>query len=177
MGLYAGEACSPEGLLTLEDLMAVEESELQPAETDRQWIFPSLRFTCTATVTGWIFTDTSQDVVCPSIEIWNDNTATPIETDYRRNVSLEPNDYAEPISLSQNVYSCSLLTPLAVDVGKVVGFQTRSESPISSVQLIDGGTSLVGYRREATSTLFNTAFTLTSSSGQIPLIIPITVGK
>ena len=154
--------------------MAIEESDVQAADADRQWIFPSLNFTCTTTITGWTFIDTSGDVVCPIIQLWSPATFTPIETDYK---TLPPSNYSQPISLSQYVHSCSLHTPLMVSAGTAVGFLTRSVSEDmteSHVQLISRGT-LDGFSRDilAKATFIDTAQHEPYSSGFIPLIAPI----
>jgi hypothetical protein len=83
--------------------MSLEQSQMQQADADRQWIFPSIRFTCTAIVTGWIFTDTSDDVTCPTMELWIDVLATP--TDYRRSVIPIAENYTELISVCLQMYS------------------------------------------------------------------------
>ena len=158
--------------------MTVEQSDVQAAEADRQWIFPSLNFTCTATITGWTFIDTSGDVVCPTIELWSPAIFSPIQTDYIiLQESSPPSNYSEPISLSQYVHSCSLHTPLMVSAGTVIGFLTRSVSEDmteSHVQLISRGT-LDGFSRDilAKATFINTAQHEPYSSGFIPLIAPI----
>ena len=154
---------------------------MQPAETDRQWIFPGLQFTCRANLTGWIFTETSEDVVCPTLELWNDFTATSLTTDYRLSVTLTPDEFTEPTSISGFVYSCTLHTAIVVDAGAIIGFRTRSPGDGvngSNMMLIEQG-SLVGYNIDilAAVALINTATIPTSSSGVTPLIIPITTGK
>ena len=159
--------------------MAVEQSDVQAAEADRQWIFPSLNFTCTTTITGWTFIDTSGVVVCPIIQLWSPATFTPSQTDYREFFS--PSNYSEPISLSQYVHSCSLHTPLMVSAGTVVGFITRSVSEDmteSHVQLISRGT-LDGFSRDilAKATFIDTAQHEPYSSGFTPLIAPTITGK
>ena len=161
--------------------MAVQQSDIQPAETDRQWIFPSLQFTCTVNVTGWLFTESSEDFVCPTMELWNDIESTDITTDYRRSVSLTPDYYAQPQKYSEFVYICTLHYPLVVSAGTVIGFLTRTanaEHPKSNVMLSHSGT-LVGYNRDvlAAAILINTRTIQTSSARVIPLILPITAGK
>ena len=153
---------------------------MQSAETDRQWIFPGLQFTCRTNLTGWIFTETSEDVVCPTLELWNNFTATSLTTDYRLSVTLTPDNFTEPTTLSGFVYSCTLHTAIVVDAGAVIGFKTRSPGDgvnRSNVMLIEQG-NLVGYYRDifAAAALINTAI-IPSSSGVTPLIIPITTGK
>ena len=112
-----------------------------PAESDRQWIFPSLQFTCTINLTGWIFiTNTSADVVCPTVQLWNNFTATSTTTDFLRAVSLTPDDFSDPTSLSQFVYRCTLNTPIVVNAGTVVGYITRSPGgtePESTVMQVE----------------------------------------
>ena len=117
---------------------------MRPAESDRQWIFPSLQFTCTVNLTGWIFiTNTSDDVVCP---LWNNYNAT----DNFTLKSLTPDKFTSPKNVDPpTVYRCTLSTPIVVDAGTAVGFLTRSPGgtePKSSVMLVQSG-DLVGYSR------------------------------
>ena len=177
---HTARACVPEGLLSQEELTAVQQSDMQPAETDSQWIFPGLQFTCRNNLTGWIFTETSEDVICPTLELWNDFTTTIITTDYRLGLTLTPQNFTEPTSISGFVYSCTLHTAIVVDAGAIIGFRTRSLGDgvnMSNVMLIEQG-SLVGYYRDifVAAVLINTATTQTSS-GVTPLIVPITTGK
>jgi hypothetical protein len=176
--IQTGEACIP-GLLSLEDLQAVQQTDIQPAEPDRQWIFPSLQFSCTVNLTGWVFTETSEDVVCPTLQLWDNFTATTsITTDFRLRASLTPDSFTDPTIVSQFVYSCTLKTPIVVDVGTVLGFLTRSPSetvPKSNVMFLQSG-NLVGYSIGLLSaaTIFNTAALQTLMfSGITPLITPI----
>ena len=125
--------------------MAVPQSDMQPALTNRQWIFPSLQFTCTATVTGWIFTETSEDIVCPTLELWNDRPFTDTETDYIKIMTLTPDNYTVPTRLSDFVHSCTLNSPVTVSAGTVIGFLTSPQSEgvlKSDVQLIQRENSI-----------------------------------
>ena len=156
---------------------------MQPAEADRQWIFPSLQFSCTVNLTGWIFTETSEDVVCPTLQLWDNFTATTsITTDFIFRASLTTDSFTDPTSVSQFVYSCTLKTPIVVDVGTVLGFLTRSPSetvPKSNVMFLLSG-NLTGYSKGILSaaTIFNTAAVQALlSSGITPLITPIIAGK
>ena len=155
-----GEACSPEGLPSTDDLLAVEQESMEAAKTNRQWIFPGLRFTCTATITAWVFAmeASDQDVVCPILELWFDAENTPtVQTDYTRIVTLSDTSYTDDrVALSQNVYQCTLLTPLMVSAGTVLGFQTSSESRIQTMN----ASSQTGYYQPVglSSAFINTVF-------------------
>ena len=169
----------PEGLLNQEELEVVQQGDMGPAESDRQWIFPSLQFTCTVNLTGWLFSiDSSDDVVCPTVQLWNNFTATSTTTDFLRVASLTPDDFTDPTSLSQFVYRCTLNTPIVVNAGTVVGFLIRSPGgtePNSSVMLQSG--DLVGYSRNILSaaTIFNIATAQTIML--TPLITPVIESK
>ena len=174
-----GLACTPEALLRVEDLS--QQDSTFPAETNRQWIFPSLRFTCTVNVTAWVFTvgAADADVVCPTLELWKDETSTPSPTDYTQIQLLTSSSYAQPEALSESVYRCNLITPLRVSAGTVLGFQTRSQNDNgmsrSNVQLLNTSNAQVGYYRNVArkTTFLNTAQN-DEFTGSVPLITPET---
>ena len=175
VSLFLGLACRSGGL-TINDLMTVPQSNTHPAIANKQWIFPSLRFTCTINVTAWAFTVRETDVVCPTLELWTENKFTPISTDYDRTQLLTPTDFKQPVSLSGSVYRCNLLTPVVVNAGTVLGFQTRSQNytPASHVQLLGSASPDKFYNRiiELASTIINTN-TAQESSGSQPLLVPV----
>lgn len=176
--LFLGLACMSGGL-TINDLMTVPQSNTNPAMANKQWIFPSLRFTCTINVTAWAFTVRETDVVCPTLELWTENKFTSISTDYARTQLLTPTDFKQPDSLSGSVYRCTLLTPVEVNAGTVLGLQTRSQNysntlSASHVQLLGSASPDKFYNRiiELASTIINTN-TAQESSGSQPLLVPV----
>ena len=153
--------------------MSNQQGTGQPAEADRQWIFPSLQFTCTATITAWVFT-VEPSIVCPIVELWQNNSVTLTSTDYKRTALLTSSSYAEPEAISGAVYKCTLLTPLTVTAGTVLGFMTSEDS---IVQLMNSDTATVGYNRHIAqaSVIFNTNQGA-EISGLVPMITPL-IGK
>ena len=156
--------------------MSDQQGTGQAAESDRQWIFPSLQFTCTATITAWVFTvePSVTTIACPTVELWQELSETSTPTDYRRTAHLTSSNYTEPEAVSGAVYSCTLLTPLTVDAGTVLGFRTSGDS---TVRLMDNDTVAVGYWQHIglAATIFNTKQGA-EVSGLVPMITPI-IGK
>ena len=155
---------------------------MSPAEADREWIFPSLQFTCAVNVTAWVFTVGAADtnIVCPTLELWRDNPFTLPSTDYKRTELLTPSSYTQPEALSESVYRCKLTVPLAVNAGTVLGFQTQSQGSseimsASNLQLQNSANAPVGYYRNIAqaATIFNTA-QKSNVTGLLPLIAPET---
>ena len=112
------------------------------------------------------------------MELWQDMTLTPSVTDYSHIERLIPSNYAEPEDLTDAVYRCTLLTPIIVTAGTVVGFLTSDgsgTSPASIVQLTNSANTLAGYSRniERVALIFNTALGDNIITGSIPLIKPI----
>ena len=150
------------------------------AEPNRQWIFPSLRFTCTVNVTAWVFTvgATDADVVCPTLELWRD-MISPSSTDYMQIQLLTSSSYTQPEALSDSVYRCNLITPLRVSTGTVLGFRTRSQEDNgmskSNVQLLNTANAPVGYYRNIAlaADIFDTAQN-NEFTESVPLIAPET---
>ena len=169
------------GLPSEEELMSAPQGSTHPAMANRQWIFPSLQFTCTASVIAWVFTVEAADsnVVCPTLELWRDNEFTPtLFTDYLRTEILTPENYAQPEALSDTVYRCTLLTSVVVHAGTILGFRTISQSDsVSTVQLLERENSPVGYNRNigTAATLFDVD-SQEEIDGSVPLIVPV-IGK
>ena len=82
--LLTGLACAPERLPTFSDLTSITAQDVKLPQINRQWIFPSLRFTCSLNVTGWVFRTASNQVEpntkCPTLGLWRDNDITPSNT-------------------------------------------------------------------------------------------------
>ena len=155
-----------------------------PAVTSKQWLFPSLEFTCTITVTAWLFAvkaPNDTNVVCPTLELWTELEATPgVLTDYDRVNQLTPASYHEPEAISEYVYSCTLLTPLVVSAGTVLGFLTNDSSKIQLMNITDS--SLTGYHQPIAlqASFFNTDISYVNEvTGSVPLISPLVmmIGK
>ena len=152
------------------------------SEPNRQWIFPSIRFTCSANVTAWVFRVSKNDAMptanCPTLELWMDNVNTPSKTtDYVRENIIS--NYSEPQRLSDFVFHCDLITPLMVPSGTVLGFKTAlssTESVLHVQFMAQSGT--VGFHRDMAlgAILFDTDTALTTvqeASGIVPFIVPV----
>ena len=166
--------------------MGTSQSDAYSATPDRQWLFPSLQFTCTANVTGWVFTvavdDDSASVTCPTLELWREHELTPSPiTDYVQSEFFTPDNYTEPERLSGSLYRCNLLTPLLVSSGTILGFRTISESNgatfASRVQLIGNPDAPAGYWQsvQIAAALIDTN-RIENIAGVVPLIAPV-LGK
>ena len=147
-----------------------------------QWIFPSIRFTCSVNVTAWVFRVSKNDAIptanCPTLELWMDNVNTPSSTtDYVREIIIR--DYREPQRLSPFVYHCDLITPLTVPSGTVLGFNTElpTTGSVYHVQFMAQSGTVGFYRNVALGgVLYDTDTTLTTvqeASEIVPFIVPV----
>ena len=153
---------------------------MKPSQINRQWIFPSLRFTCSLNVTGWMFRTASNQVEpntkCPTIGLWRDNDITPSNTaDYVRWINIS--EFRRPERITPFVFRCNLATPLLVHTGSILGFSSKvpASGDVMQVQFTEQAGTVGYHRNVGLGILFNTAVTsiVDEASGVVPLVIPL----
>ncbi len=87
----------------------------------RVWLFPSMIFNWTGNVTKWIFqaVDSGSGTTLPQMQVWRENSVTPLAEDYVLQSSSGTEDELRVIG--DSVYEYVLTSPVAVSEGDVFG--------------------------------------------------------
>ena len=97
--------------------------------SDTDWIMPSLEFTCSGTITGFLLgvdvrTETADRVEYPTIWLWNKTNGTSYTrvADSSVKIILGPSNFS-----TDGVYQFSLTTPLQFTANQVLGIYQPHE--------------------------------------------------
>ncbi len=87
----------------------------------RVWLFPSMNFSCTGTITKWIFqaVDSGSGTMLPQMQVWREITQTPLAENYVLQSNSGTED--ELHNIGGYVYEYVLTSPVAVSEGDVFG--------------------------------------------------------
>ncbi len=123
LSLVADSVCTS-GFPTMEtvtDTAAGEELPSLIIDNVRVWLFPSMNFNCTGTITKWIFqaADSGSGTMLPQMQVWRENSVTPLAENYV--LQRSSGTKAELRVIGDSVYEYVLTSPVAVSEGDVFG--------------------------------------------------------
>ncbi len=115
------------GFPTLETVMDTDAAGQLP-DTDvfnnaRLWLFPSMNFSCSGNITGWIFqaetSDDGTDTELPRMQVWRENSLSVGVLDYLLQSTSGSED--ELSKVGESVYVYVLESPVPVEEGDILG--------------------------------------------------------
>ena len=147
-------------------------------DSDSRWLFPSLRFTCSTTITGIIIgvdvrTITNTRNSYPQLEIWSQILANIYQVSSSiRTIQLQPDNFN-----TSGVYTYQFSQPLSVQMNNILGIYQPPHSE-SVVRVHYESSSNIAYKLNSltgTSTLVTVTNSLQATPHNLDLIIyPLT---
>ncbi len=87
----------------------------------RLWLFPSMNFSCSGNITGWIFQAESSDdgTELPRMQVWRENSISLGVIDYL--LQSTSGSAGELSTVEESVYKYVLESPVPVEEGDILG--------------------------------------------------------
>ncbi len=140
----------------------------------RVWLFPSLKFNCTGTITKWTFqaVRSGSGTMLPQMQVWRENSVTPLAEDYVLQSSSGTED--ELRIIGDSVYLYVLITPVAVSEGDIFGVllpESTDRELLLQFQNFGQGGAPLSYITPFNTTFLNTGGAQVAANFQyLPLV-------